>query len=138
MLKGGQRASASLEIEDFAYAMESIMARLSSAGVLSSESTVALGTRITELAGMQNSSSQQMEHIQGRLESIILEWIVERRISTVIKNPAKSDYSFRITISGGESISRDPRFNISFQLWKSTPDTHELVFAASEIVQVRK
>jgi hypothetical protein len=132
----GLSASARLRGEDIEYAMASIVAKLANAGVLSRESTVALGTEgMNQYTGLHNPLRHEISSWKALMSEMC----------TVTNNAAESDYSIKITLSGGTSDSNErsifgtspqgSRFNISFQLWKLTPDAPELVFATNEIIQ---
>ena len=146
--RGGVSRSHILEMEDLEYAMSKIVTSLANAGVLSRESTVALGTKVTEFAGIQNMSATQMESNGWRISlcDYLMRDLVKFRMCTVISNAAESDYGIKLIISGGVprvskersmlgTSTHDSRWNVSLQLWKLTSDTPELVFATSEIIQ---
>ena len=129
---GGISRSHILEIEDIEYAMANIVAELAREGVLSHESTVALGTKVTEFTGIHNESTTMMDHngMKMSLRRYLMEDLVKRAMCKVTNNAAESDYGIKVIISGGM-----PRVSVALQLWKLTSDTPELVFATSEIIQ---
>ena len=146
--QGGISRSHILEIEDIEYAMANIVGELAREGVLSRESTVALGTKVTEFTGIHNMSATPMERNGLRISlcDYLMRDLVKFRMCTVVSNAAESDYGIKVIISGGMprvsdegsmlgTRTHDSRWNVSLQLWKLTSDTPELVFATSEIIQ---
>jgi hypothetical protein len=136
------------EIEDIEFAMANIVRELMDAGVLSRESTVALGTRVTEFAGIHNMSATPMESngMRELFSNYLMIDLVKYAMCTVIRNATESDYGIKLIISDGMprvsnegsmlgTNTHDSRWNVSLQLWKLTSDTPELVFATSQIIQ---